>query len=387
MTSHPRAGVSFRSLAAIGLLACLAFCSTQPSTAMSFTSGPSPTLSEEIELLDVAVIVRRVTPAGEGKQEDSDWFEIDYVVETIVKGEQHVRVGQQINVLTYRDGKADDLFLLMAEKQPKMMWSTPVPLSPRGREYVLQLRSLARQGPERLKFFYAYLGDRDEILELDAHQEFAAADYATLQQLRAIFKPEQLVKWVQDREVPASRRRVYYQLLSICGGERELPVLEKILRSENRLERAALEAAIECYLTLKGADGLSLVDELFLRDKQAHYIDVYCAIMAMRLHASERKVIPRERLLASLRLVLKRYDIADLVIPDLIKWEDWSVVDDVFTAFKAADEESRWLRVPAIQYLRRCPLAKAKAHLRACERIDPHSVRGANEQIKRERKP
>jgi cytoskeletal protein RodZ len=100
--------------------------------------------------------------------------------------------------------------------------------------------------------------------------------------------------------------------------------------------------------------------------------------MALRFHGTEEKIIPRARLLEGLRTMLDRAQLADLVIPDLARWEDWSVMDRLVELFKNADEESSWVRVPVINYLRACPLPKAKEYIAELEKLDPETVKRAN---------
>jgi hypothetical protein len=42
--------------------------------------------------------------------------------------------------------------------------------------------------------------------------------------------------------------------------------------------------------------------------------------------------------------------------------------------FKEADDESAWVRVPVVNYLRACPLPEAKTHLEELAKIDPKTV-------------
>ena len=76
--------------------------------------------------------------------------------------------------------------------------------------------------------------------------------------------------------------------------------------------------------------------------------------------------------------MLDRPELADLVIPDLARWEDWSVMEQLVKLFKTADEKTSWVRVPVINYLRACPLPEAKQHLTSLEKIDPDAVRRAS---------
>jgi hypothetical protein len=83
-------------------------------------------------------------------------------------------------------------------------------------------------------------------------------------------------------------------------------------------------------------------------------------------------------LLAGLRHLLDRPELADLVIPDLARWEDWSSMDRLVTLFKEADDKSSWVRVPVIQYLRACPLPEAAATIDELALIDPQAVKRAS---------
>src|SRR6185312_9659774 len=42
------------------------------------------------------------------------------------------------------------------------------------------------------------------------------------------------------------------------------------------------------------------------------------------------------------------------------------------------DEESSWVRVPVINYLRACPLPEAKKHIEELAKLDPETVKRAN---------
>ena len=166
-------------------------------------------------------------------------------------------------------------------------------------------------------------------------------------------------------------------MLGVCGDERDLPLLEEMLRSSDRKAKAGLDMVISCYLILKGEAGLPLIEELCLANPKADYADTYAAIMAVRLQASDFAAIDKKALVKSLYPMLDRPDLADLVIPDLAKWQDWTVIDRLFDLYKSADPKNTWVRVPVVNYLRSCPLPQAKKLLEECERIDPAAVKRA----------
>jgi hypothetical protein len=167
-------------------------------------------------------------------------------------------------------------------------------------------------------------------------------------------------------------------MLGICGQDEDVSILEEMLKSPDRQVRVALDAIIACYVILKGSDGLPLVEDLFLKDEQAEYIDTYSAITALRFLGQESDVVPKVRLMEGLRYILDRPKLADLVIPDLARWQDWSVMDKLVQLFKDADEQSSWVRVPVVNYLRACPKPQAKKHLEELAKIDPDAVKRAN---------
>jgi hypothetical protein len=216
------------------------------------------------------------------------------------------------------------------------------------------------------------------MLARDAYDEFAIAPYEAVQALAPEMDHDQLLEWIQDPEMSTDRKRLYLTMLGVCGSEKDLPMLEEMLRSTQKSTRGGLDALIACYLTLAGEKGLPLVNDLFLSNNKSPYADTYAAIMAIRFHGTEGDVIPRSALVESLHHVLDRTDLADLVIPDLARWSDWSQIDRLTKLFVEADPDNNWVRVPVVNYLRACPLPEAKKALEKLEKVDPESVRRAN---------
>jgi hypothetical protein len=221
------------------------------------------------------------------------------------------------------------------------------------------------------------LEDSDQILARDAYDEFARAPYSEVQGLRERMNHGQLLAWIKNPDVPLNRRRLYMVMLSVCGGPDDLPTLEQMLRSEDKKSRAGLDAMLGCYLMLAGPEGMGLVEDLFLKNTKAEYADTYAAIMALRFHGTETDRVPRQRILQGFHLLLDRPEVADLIIPDMIRWEDWSQVERLVKLFKEADKKSNWVRVPIINYLRKCPRPEAKEPLAELAKMDPEAFKRA----------
>ena len=345
------------------------------AVACPFCAAVSQTFSQEIESMDAAVIAKlveapAVTAEGAG-------VEATFEITQVLKGKEHLGDMKTIKSLYYGEGRQGREFLILGTEPENMMWSTPTLLTDRGIKYINQVIKLPATGNDRYVFFQDYLEDEDEMLARDAYDEFANAPYSALHDLKPKMKHDQLVEWIENPDIAANRRRLYFTMLGVCGTQDDLPLLEKMLSSDDRASKSGLDAMIGCYLTLAGADGLPLIDKLYLANKEAEYADTYAAIMALRFHGTETDVIEKDRLLKSLHLMLDRPALADLVIADFARWEDWSVMDKLVKLFKEADEETSWIRVPVIRYLMACPKPEAKEHLTELEKIDPDAMKRA----------
>ncbi len=352
-----------------------------PVAACPFCSAVSLTFSEEMDASDAVVIATLLAKPDEADTATSTTPDTmsTFEVLRVIKGEEHIKAGERFQALYFGSDPDDTHFLLMATEPPTLNWSTPIAVTPRAEEYMQALPGLPESGADRLAFFQEYFEDPEDLLARDAYDEFARAPYAEVKALRDRMHHDRLVGWIQDQNVTTTHRRLYLTMLGVCGDDEDIAMLEELIGTDDREARSALDALIACYLTLKGAEGLPLVEDLFLKNPDAEYVDTYAAIMAVRFHGQEEEAIPRERLVEALRHMLDRPELADLVIPDLARWEDWSVVDRLVKLFKEADESSSWVRVPVVNFLRACPLPEAEDHLAVLAEIDPEAVQRASQ--------
>jgi hypothetical protein len=243
--------------------------------------------------------------------------------------------------------------------------------------YLQTIQSLPASGPERLAFFQNYFEDKERVLAFDAYDEFAQAPYEDVIALKDKMKREQLINWIKDPETATNRRRLYFTMLGVCGLQSDIELLEEYIKSGDRKKQAGLDALVACYLKLKGEDGLPLIVDSFLK-KEVEYVDTLSAVSALRFHGTEVDFIERKSIVKAVRTLLDRPKIADMVIPDLARWEDWTVMERLVQMFKDADQDTSWLRVPIASYLRACPLPEAKAHIEELKKIDPDSIKRAD---------
>jgi len=345
----------------------------QPVVACPFCSAVSQTIRQEMGVMD-AVIIAESTDQSVRNEETG---EVKMKVIRVLKGDEIVKADAMVTVVYFGEVAAGRRFMLSGVDPPNIQWSA-LPLTTESEAYVLNVTKLADDGLERLKFYQQFLQSDDTMLSRDAYDEFAITPYPIVQSLKPFMDHDQLVTWIQDPELPADRKRLYLTMLGVCGTQADLPILESMLTSTQESARRGLDALLACYLVLAGEDGLKLVDEQFLANKQAPYADTYAAIMAIRFHGTETDKIPRSALVKSLHHVLERKDLADLVIPDLSRWGDWSQIDRLVQLFVEAETDNNWVRVPVVNYLRACPKPEAEAALEKLRQIDPESVRRAS---------
>ena len=303
--------------------------------------------------------------------------EATFAVESVLRGEKLVRPEQELLINYFGKPKDEQRFVIMGVDPPDLLWSSPLPVSEVAARYIESIQTLPEESLERLKFYMEYLEHEDALLARDAYDEFASAPYSEIKELKPKMDKVQLIEWIKDTSLPPDRKRLYLVMLGVCGDKDDAELLAKLLVSKDPSERGGLDAMIACYATLKGEDGLDLIDAKFLKNKDCQYADTYAAIMALRFHGTEGGVIKKERILKSMRLILDRPELADLVIPDLARWEDWSQIDKLEKLFSGADEKSSWVRVPVINYLRACPLPEASEALKRLKEIDPAAYKRA----------
>ncbi len=351
---------------------------TRMATSCPFCSAMNMTFTEQIKSNDVVVIARLTGLPRAMSDIDTELPKAKLEIVQVLKGERFVQSGLQFETILVGNYELGQDFLVMGVDPPFIVWSTPMKSSERLVQYLNDIQDLPAKGADRLAFFQRYFEDSESALAFDAYDEFATSAYEDLIALKDRMNRAQLLSFIQNPDVPTNRRRLYFTMLGVCGQAEDVPVLEQLLTAEDRNARAGLDALVACYLCLTKADGLPLIEKHFLANDEVDFVDTLAAVSAIRFHGTEATHIPRERLVASLRLILDRPKLADMVIPDLARWEDWSVLDRLVTMFKEADPTNNWLRVPIVQYVMACPKPEAKEKLEELRAIDPDAVRRAS---------
>ena len=187
------------------------------------------------------------------------------------------------------------------------------------KEYVLQAPAPEGAPPERLPYFVRHLNSDNSSIAADALDEASLVDVKHF------------------RMLPASEVE---------------PLKTYIINPDVDEFRLNLDRLVAGYLLAAGDVGLDVMDESFFRNKERGFNEVYAAMTALRfVWSSDDSRIEKERLRASMRLLIDRPEIADLVITELALWKDWSVQDEVVALYGKGEFDTSSVKRAILRYL------------------------------------
>jgi len=345
------------SLAAWALLAPTA------AVACPFCSAPSLTLSEQFAKADAAILGQWISGEMSNKERlGSTTYEIVQVARTPFKSVENgkgengkaIEKGKQITLERYRAGKKGDLALLLGSrsKGENIEWGSPLDVSATSYNYIVDAPSQESKPELRLAYYLKYLENPDRMVADDAYAEFANAPYKNIVPLAKLFPRESLRKWLTSPDVPATRTGLYGLMLGLCGSEEDAALMQAKIMESAQDFRLGIEGVMGGYLMLTGENGLREIEKSKLQDKQVAFSETYAAMQALRfLWTYGEGRISGERLKTSMRLLLDRPEVADLVIGDLTRWKDWSIQARLMELYGADEYNIPSIKRSIIRYM------------------------------------
>lgn len=360
-----------------------------PAQACPFCA-PSLTLSEQLAQNEAAVLVRWVE-AQEGDLESAGTTTFDIVEVHQQPRSTPLTKSQRVTIPRYRSGSPGDLFLLMGNPgDERLEWGLPLDMTRACYEYIAQSPSRETPAEQRLAYFLRFLESDESLIANDAYAEFANAAYTDVASLKDRLPRENVRKWIAHPETPGIRLGLYGLMIGLCGTPEDAGYLEQKIVEPAVEFRLGIDGLMAGYLLLTGEQGLDVLERRKLSDKSVPFSETYAAIQALRFmwEYGEGR-IGKDRLRQSMRLLLYRPELADLVITDLARWEDWTLHDRLMEMYGAKEYESSPVRIAIIRYLMVCSKAKGEgdappAHAAAAakslarlEREDPETFKQA----------
>ena len=299
---------------------------------LCFTPGQS--LSESVQETDIVLLAEFVEAIR--KSPDSDPSGCVFRSLEVHKGEWKQ---PRIELPRYEFGKPGDLFLMRGSikkaKEPdapsSVEWNSPQAITELAFRYLQQAPSTETDGAVRLKYFLKFFASTDSTIANDAHGEFAMAKYEDVVAVRDLFPRAKLRQWLSDSDKPENkgtkiRRGLYGMMLGLCGNTDDAEFLNSYFQpTPNDEFPLGLDGMLAGYLMLKGEAGLVRIEDVYSKDQKANVTDLGCVQKVLNFFWSyEPNRFPKDRLRASMRLLLEQPNWAEQVIPDLSRWQDWS---------------------------------------------------------------
>jgi len=307
---------------------------TNGARSCPFCSAPSLTLSEQVAQADAVVLVKWVS-GQPAKLSDAGSTEFE-VMEIVHQPEgSKLAEGSKINLIRFRAAKAGDQFMLFGTKVEKAIeWGSPLEVSKAAYHYMRNSPKPGSEPTERLQYFLKYLETSDKMVSDDAFGEFANAAYADVAKLAPELPRLKLRKWLTSKEIGPGRLGLYGMMLGLCGNDEDAKLMEAKITEPTNDFRLGIDGIMGGYLLLTGDNGLTMLEESKFQDKKAPFSETYAALQAVRFmwqYGDGR--ISADRLRQSMRMLLDRPELADLVIADLSRMKDWSVQDKLMSMY------------------------------------------------------
>jgi len=306
------------------------------------------------------------TKRGENGEPSTTEYKILDVMK--VPGEL-IAAGDRITLNDYYPGKDGDLAMLTADQSTVIQWDSPLEASEGSYLYVKNAPGTEVDTTTRLEYFLAFLEYPDLTVSNDAYGEFALAPYEEVAKLAKKLPKDRLRKWITDPETDPTRLGLYGLMLGNCGDESDAKMFHDIVVEPSSDFRLGIEGLMAGYLLLDGEKALAEIERTkittpylmndgeYILDangekQKVPYNELYAAQQALRfLWSFEPDLIAKERLKESMRLLLKRPNLADIVISDLARWDDWTVVDEVARMYEDEEYATPGFKRRVLKYL------------------------------------
>jgi hypothetical protein len=337
-------GFKFSSL--VFFLWALAFSSD--STGCPFCPPVSSTLAEQFSESSIVVLAEWNSTSKDDKKSQTIFapLKMEKGNKKLLKSKQFIITDEEYQ------GQKGDLFLLFTEEDNLQDWQEIIPVSEASYQYILQAPGLETETKKRLSFFLRFLEYPDPLIADDAFSEFAQASFEDVFSLNKKYPVSKIRKWIQNTEMPATRIGLYSLMLGLSGNKKDAEFLKKRMQTLDNEFHLGLDGMMAGYVLLSGNQGLEYLNQNYLSRKDASSSESFAAMKALRfLHQHARDKVDSKLVEASMRLLLKRPSMTELVIIDLTRWKDWSIAHQLMKLYEQPEHDNRPTRRAIISYL------------------------------------
>jgi hypothetical protein len=302
----------------------------------------------------------------------------------ILDGRKDLTVPRYIPIKDPKDLPRLLVFAAVADGQIDCYRS--VPQTEAGVDYVKG--SMKFDGKDRVKvlrYCADYLEDKDRQIADDAFAEFMQSADQDIGEAAKHLSPKTLRGWLDDKNTPAKRQRLYGFLLGNCGGDEDADALRSLLDRRTKEEQPAdLDGILSGYTLLKPAEGWAYVRTL-VKNPSAPFSTSYACLRAARFfHNTRPDVVTEKDILAVIGMGIDHADMADIPIEYLRKWRCWELTNQVLAASGRKSHDLPTIKRSILRYAFECPDVKAAEFIAAQRESDASMVAEVEQSLEQE---
>jgi hypothetical protein len=147
---------------------------------------------------------------------------------------------------------------------------------------------------EHVAYFLPYLENAEPMIAEIAFNEFVSAPYGALRSIKSQLDVAAIRSWLNDQKL-VNRQPVYLLLLGIVGTAQDARWIEQRMEAARKIHDATnLTALIGADLELRGPEGVTQIERLYLLDSARTEPEIEAALVALKVHGDTDSVASRE---------------------------------------------------------------------------------------------
>ncbi len=352
--------------------------------ACPFCPPSGPTLAEKLAECDAAVLVQWVRAVRAENEEDDP--RTDFSVREVIRDRDNkFPPGTTISVNYLRRGQPGDQFVFYGKQtEDGWQWQLPLEVTEVTYGYLKQCPSPEQPTAERLRYYQRFLDARDPFLSNDAFAEFSRAPYADVATIATSMSAEKIRGWLDNPQTDPVRLGFFALLLGLAGEPADAGRLWDRVAPHTKKDEVRLgnDGMMGAYVLLTGPAGLERLLEAKVRAADSPDADVYAVVNALRfLWESAEQRVPRAKVVAGMREILRRPALAEIALTDLARWQAWEAAPDVFAWHGRNPFDVPETQAKLVQFARVClksdpppaAMQAATAYLMRLEQTEPET--------------
>lgn len=247
-------------------------------------------------------------------------------------------------------------------------WDYIEKVTPDSYRYITETPAPETAATDKLTYFLPFLEHSDPLIAADAWGEFANSAYENIVAIRTQLPREKLRVWIAKEDTSPERLGLYGMMLGLCGDKSDAEFLRKQIGQGNSDEiRFGIEGLMGGLLLLTGEEGLEFLEKTRLRNSNTSALESLATVHALQfIWTYESNLIPKNKLRTALHPMLNNDSVREIVIRDLARWNDWSLVNQLERLYQTNQQDDPGSTRAIVGYLITCQKSTAAS----AEQID-----------------